>query len=63
MFWSKRLYVFKKRLGVFYALQFVHFQGDGLAAIPISVVCVALLVWVTLTDARVQKIFRQKESF
>ena len=33
------------------------FWGNDLATVPIAVVCIALLVWVTLTDAKIQRIF------
>lgn len=33
------------------------FWGNDLATVPIAVVCIALLVWVTLTGAKIQRIF------
>lgn len=33
------------------------FWGNELATVLIAVVCIVLLVWVTLTDAKIQRIF------
>lgn len=54
----KRIYLFKiKRVR-----RITPFLGNELATVPIAVVCIALLVRVTLTDANIVKYNRQKEK-
>lgn len=40
----------------------ISFSGNELATVQIVVVCIALPVWVTLTDANIVKYNRQKEK-
>lgn len=42
--------------------EFASFLGNGLATVQFAVVCIALPVRVTLTDANIVKYSRQKEK-
>ena len=55
---AKRIYPFEiKRVR-----KITSFSGNELATVPIAVVCIALPVRVTLTDANIVKYSRQKEK-
>lgn len=56
---AKRIYPFEiKRVR-----RITSFLGNELATVPIAVVCIALPVRVTLTDANIVKYSRQKEKW
>ena len=44
-------------------LRIIPFSGNELATVLNAVVCIALLVWVTLTDTKVQKDLDNKYIF
>ena len=43
-------------------IEITSFSGNELATVSIAVVCIALPVWVTLTNANIVKYNRQKEK-
>ena len=55
---AKRIYLLEIKI----VREITSFLGNELATVSIAVVCIALPVWVTLTDANIVKYNRQKEK-